>query len=119
MTSGDTKLNKYYVEVYKDVIGLQKHFWYTVPEFHLAILAKLRKDMLRGYQDEYMWRERAGPDKFDAILNEIAIEYLGVKYTDQENATNYVKDICKTKFRQFWGFLRFDILHDKRWRIFK
>ena len=54
MASGDIKLNKYYVEVYKDVIGLQKHFWYTVPEFHLVILAKLRNDMLPGYQDEYM-----------------------------------------------------------------
>ena len=31
--------------------------------------------MFPGYLDEFMWRQRAGPDKFDAILNAIAVEY--------------------------------------------
>ena len=35
----------------------------------------VRRDMLPGYLDEFMWRERAGADKFDAILNEIALQY--------------------------------------------
>ena len=28
-----------------------------------------------GYLEEFMWRERAGPDKFKTILNVIAVEY--------------------------------------------
>ena len=35
----------------------------------------VRRDMLPRYLDEFMWRERAGADKFNAILNEIALQY--------------------------------------------
>ena len=35
----------------------------------------VRRHMLPGYLDEFMWRERVGSDKFDAILNEIALQY--------------------------------------------
>ena len=28
-----------------------------------------------GYLDEFMWRERDDPDKFNAILNAIDVEY--------------------------------------------
>ena len=35
----------------------------------------VRRDMLAGYLDECMWRERAGDNKFDAILHEIARQY--------------------------------------------
>ena len=31
--------------------------------------------MIPGYLDEFMLRERAGADKFNAILNEIALQY--------------------------------------------
>ena len=34
-----------------------------------------RLDMLPGYLNEFMWRERAGADKFNAILNEIVLQY--------------------------------------------
>ena len=35
----------------------------------------VRRNMLPGYLDKFMWRERAGPGKFNAILNAIAAEY--------------------------------------------
>ena len=35
----------------------------------------VQRDMLPGYLDEFMWQERAGADKFNAILNEIALQY--------------------------------------------
>ena len=35
----------------------------------------VRRHMLPGYLDEFMWRERAGADKFNEILNEIALQY--------------------------------------------
>ena len=35
----------------------------------------VRRNVLPGYLDEFKWRERAGPDKFNAILNAIAVEY--------------------------------------------
>ena len=35
----------------------------------------VRRDMLPGYLDEFMWRERAGDNKFEAVLEEIARQY--------------------------------------------
>ena len=35
----------------------------------------IRRHMLPGYLDEFMWREQAGADKFNEILNEIALQY--------------------------------------------
>ena len=35
----------------------------------------VQRNMLPVYLDEFMWRQRASPDKFNAILNAIAVEY--------------------------------------------
>ena len=31
---------------------------------------------LHGYLDEFMWRERPGDNKFEAVLEEIARQYV-------------------------------------------
>ena len=37
--------------------------------------ANFEKSSLARIKDEFMWRERAGADKVNAILNEIALQY--------------------------------------------
>ena len=41
----------------------------------IKAMKDVRRNMLPGYLGEFMWRERAGPNKFNAILNAIAVEY--------------------------------------------
>ena len=36
---------------------------------------RVRRDMLPGYLDEFMWRERVGDNKMEAIFREIARQY--------------------------------------------
>ena len=44
--------------------------WYRC-KTKIKSMKGVRRDMLPGYLDEFMWRERAGADKF----NEIALQY--------------------------------------------
>ena len=49
--------------------------WWIRCKTMIKAMKGVRRNMLSGYLDEFMWRERAGPDKFNAILNAIAVEY--------------------------------------------
>ena len=60
------------------VTGVHTHtiesYWNCV-NTKLKTIKGVRRDMLPGYLDEFMWRERAGQDKLDAILHEISRQY--------------------------------------------
>ena len=56
----------------------------------------VRRDMLPGYLDEFMWRERAGADKFNAILNEICAAISGEQI-------NNLKTKKRLKNGSFWN----------------
>ena len=42
----------------------------------LRSIKGVRQDLLPGYLNEFMWRERVGQDKFEVIICEISRQYL-------------------------------------------
>ena len=56
------------------IVQIDESYWNRC-KTKIKAMKGVRREMLPGYLDEFMWRERAGPDKFNAIIDAIVGEY--------------------------------------------